>query len=744
MNFKLLNSKMTKSIRLKLLFVGIVFFLLRLTLPAHAVSISSIDVGSTIEKSIDISVGQKIPLPLGRWQVMALHKSETPLTGGTRSSQDVKHIALLNQSESAPIQFITFNWTESANVNWTSQPCDTESNFKSKKFKDKFNTSTTSLVVKCSAAGYFNGVNQFLTALDSQSSMNQKNFRPLINHPRIKPESLVDLSGFISKHRGDRIYWDVYINPLSFGLNLKTDTDYSVPSGERQKLADELLQYAMEWNRPYMVQLENNFFGNLFAGGGEFKSDFSFNRSVSKQSLNLNLAVEGKIQGFPNTQSELIGSVFVTDAPGFLSLTFEEIGGLIKRAKTNEGIDLYLVGGLQLFRDAAAPHARTWHSVFEKMLPYSVGKKANQQHANDAGAKWNLSAEVLSETTLVTSHGPRSVYVVELSEVSADGKNFNEKTTIHLDKVLEIPLKRVITRISGTPTSKPNFTLLNSYANLRQASITANMPIATSPEVINSQSTAPAAATLSAQSIKPVTQPAQDDSNKTSMNVHALVIGNAAYGGSGRLDNPINDAKSMSAKLRSLGFVVTELLDTNRSKLVSGLAQFSRTSANADMSILFYSGHGVQVFGTNYVLPIDVDQSDIAQATLQGVSLNSIIEQFMPGKTKLVFLDACRTNPLMRTASRGLTKGLAPISVSKGTLISYAAKDGQEAFDGTGQKNSPFTSALLDHLSDPDDIAVVLRKVRSKVLKSTDGKQQPWDYGSLTGGALVLSAIKPK
>ena len=119
MNFKLLNSKMTKLIRLKFLFVGIVFFLLRLTFPAHAVSLSSIDVGSTIEKSIDISLGQKIPLPLGRWQVMALYKSEIPLTGGTRSSQEVKHIALLNQSESAPIQFITFNWTESANVNWT-------------------------------------------------------------------------------------------------------------------------------------------------------------------------------------------------------------------------------------------------------------------------------------------------------------------------------------------------------------------------------------------------------------------------------------------------------------------------------------------------------------------------------------------------------------------------------------------------------------------------------------------------
>ena len=88
-------------------------------------------------------------------------------------------------------------------------------------------------------------------------------------------------------------------------------------------------------------------------------------------------------------------------------------------------------------------------------------------------------------------------------------------------------------------------------------------------------------------------------------------------------------------------------------------------------------------------------------------------------------------------------KGLAPISVSQGTLIAYATKDGQTASDGLpGQKLSPFTTALLEHLSDPDDIAVVLRKVRDKVMKATGGKQQPWDYGSLSGGALVLSNVK--
>ncbi len=234
----------------------------------------------------------------------------------------------------------------------------------------------------------------------------------------------------------------------------------------------------------------------------------------------------------------------------------------------------------------------------------------------------------------------------------------------------------------------------------------------------------------------------QQPSQGIRSNAHALVIGNGAYPGSGRLDNPVRDASAISQKLRSMGFTVTTVTDANRQKLVQSMAQFRRTAAAADISLLFYAGHGVQIFGTNYILPTDVDQTDPAQATIQGVSLNSVVENFLPGKTKLVFLDVCRDNPLQRTNDRSLSKGLAPISAAEGTLISYATKDGQTAADGVGSKNSPFTQALLEHLNDPQDIAVVLRKVREKVMKATGGKQQPWEYGSLTGGELVLSKIQ--
>jgi uncharacterized caspase-like protein len=246
-----------------------------------------------------------------------------------------------------------------------------------------------------------------------------------------------------------------------------------------------------------------------------------------------------------------------------------------------------------------------------------------------------------------------------------------------------------------------------------------------------------------AEALRKPAEPVRPAPNVATINeAHALVIGNAAYPGSNRLANPGNDARAMREKLESLGFRVTTLSDAGRDQMVRGLAQFSKAAARADLTLLFYAGHGVQISGINYMIPVDINLNDAAQARLQAVSLNDVVEQYLPGKTKLVFLDACRDNPLMASGARGITKGLAPINVSEGTLIAYATKDGQVAEDGAGQKNSPFTSALLEHLSDIEDIAVVLRKVREKVMAATGGKQQPWEYGSLTGGALVLSAIR--
>jgi len=130
------------------------------------------------------------------------------------------------------------------------------------------------------------------------------------------------------------------------------------------------------------------------------------------------------------------------------------------------------------------------------------------------------------------------------------------------------------------------------------------------------------------------------------INAHALIIGNSAYKNSLKLRNPTNDAKAISEKLKGLSFKVTEALDADRGALISVLSQFYKTSANADLTLLFYAGHGVQVSGTNYMLPVDVKANNLGEKDIQvqGVSFDSVVEN-LPGKTKLIFFDANRDNP---------------------------------------------------------------------------------------------------
>jgi uncharacterized caspase-like protein len=148
----------------------------------------------------------------------------------------------------------------------------------------------------------------------------------------------------------------------------------------------------------------------------------------------------------------------------------------------------------------------------------------------------------------------------------------------------------------------------------------------------------------------------------------------------------------------------------------------------------------MQIDGVNYLLPTDINLAQPSTLRLQGVSVNSVVDAYLPGRTRLVFLDACRDNPGLTAQTRGARRGLAPIDAPQGTLISYATRDGGVAEDGAGQ-HSPFTQALLELITEPEDISLVLRKVRDRVMGATAGRQQPWEYGSLSGGALVLPRL---
>lgn len=228
------------------------------------------------------------------------------------------------------------------------------------------------------------------------------------------------------------------------------------------------------------------------------------------------------------------------------------------------------------------------------------------------------------------------------------------------------------------------------------------------------------------------------------LRAHALVIGNGRYAHLGTLPNPGRDAEAMAAKLRSFGIEVDLVLDADRDRLVQALAAYQQRAAGADVNILFYAGHGLQVGGVNYIVPVDMrgDGATVGSVRLTGVSLEDMLE-YLPARTRIVFLDACRDNPVARSlvATRSVAGvGLAPVQGTTGTLISYATKDGAVAEDGRG-RHSPYTAALLDHLDLPMDIAVVLRRVREAVMAATGNRQQPWEYGSLVGDELVLSRL---
>ena len=294
------------------------------------------------------------------------------------------------------------------------------------------------------------------------------------------------------------------------------------------------------------------------------------------------------------------------------------------------------------------------------------------------------------------------------------------------------------------------FTGFWSPTDLRNNAISANILCGPSVQVATNQplTTTDTTTSTSSPSVAPSKSVSQSDtssgsSTQTAKSVYALVIGNGQYKKDPLL-NPTNDAKEIAKRFTQYGFTVRLVLDGDRKTLIKALNDFQSQSINFETNILFYAGHGIQFNGVNYVIPTDMSlDAGTASIDFDAISTNQIIDRYMRGKTKLVFLDACRDNPLARTfvASRGvgsINKGLAPMDVASGTLISYATKDGNVAADGFGQ-NSPYTESLLKYLDNREDISLILRKVRQDVINKTKGQQVPWDYGSLVGGQLILS-----
>ncbi len=230
----------------------------------------------------------------------------------------------------------------------------------------------------------------------------------------------------------------------------------------------------------------------------------------------------------------------------------------------------------------------------------------------------------------------------------------------------------------------------------------------------------------------------------------ALVIGNSAYEHVPQLANPKNDAADMAAKLESLGFEVVRGSDLDLSDMRKAARDFTNKLEGAQLSLFFYAGHGLQVNGNNYMAPVDAKLASYDDLDYEVLSMDLILSA-MERKTKvnLVFLDACRDNPMaenlarsMGTRSTAVGRGLAKLGSGVGSLIAFATQPGNVALDGKG-RNSPFTSALLNHLGTPgQSVTDDLINVRKEVLDATEGKQVPWDNSSLTGPVVLKE--KPK
>ncbi|MEX0350622.1 MAG: caspase family protein [Paracoccaceae bacterium] len=210
----------------------------------------------------------------------------------------------------------------------------------------------------------------------------------------------------------------------------------------------------------------------------------------------------------------------------------------------------------------------------------------------------------------------------------------------------------------------------------------------------------------------------------------ALVIGNSDYESVGELDNPVNDASDLAIALEGLGFRVFLGTDLTRDEMLTLAESYGVTAADSDVSLFFYAGHGFQVGGQNYLVPVDANLTSGEDIPEQTVPMGDIVSRMeRSAGLKLIILDACRDNPFEDFSGEG---GLARIGSAADFMFAYATQPDNVAYDGTG-RNSFFTEALLSHIYTPgQDISDLLISVRKDVIAATGGRQVPWDNSSLT------------
>ncbi len=234
----------------------------------------------------------------------------------------------------------------------------------------------------------------------------------------------------------------------------------------------------------------------------------------------------------------------------------------------------------------------------------------------------------------------------------------------------------------------------------------------------------------------------------------ALVVGNSKYVSANGVPNAVNDARVMARALREIGFAVADGYDLSRDSMERQIREFLRKSESAHVALFFYAGHGLQVDGRNYLLPVNAKLEAASDLAFETVGLDNMLESLDgASRTNIIILDACRNNPFAQNlasrfgAGRSVTvlSGLAGYSnLGTGTLIAFSTAPGAVALDGNGS-NSPFTKALARHVRTPGlEVRQMLTRVRADVAAETRGKQIPWDNSSLLGEVYLAGLSKPE
>ena len=233
---------------------------------------------------------------------------------------------------------------------------------------------------------------------------------------------------------------------------------------------------------------------------------------------------------------------------------------------------------------------------------------------------------------------------------------------------------------------------------------------------------------------------------------YAVIIGNSTYVVADKLKNPVNDARLMADTLDDLNFDVTLITDATKLDIEQAVDKLIADLKNKRGVVMFYyAGHGIQLEGNNYLLPVDADVREEAEVKYKGYNVSHLLDRLkvVNNKTNIILLDACRDNPFAgivkansRSAASGtralklkatpkLSSGLSKLDAPSNTLIAYATAPGKVAYDGDG-KNSPYTTALVESMMiEGLTVEQVFKNVRGKIIKETNGEQIPWESSSL-------------